>query len=55
MKYSAQSQMVTLSAQRVAYGSMPLEPAETRPRSNFPESRTVFFFQVKNRRNNINA
>ena len=40
-----------LSALRRAYGSVPLEPAETRPRSNFPESRT----QVKNRRNNINA
>ena len=25
-----------------AYGSMPLEPAETRPRSNFPESRDAF-------------
>ena len=23
--------------QKPAYGSMPLEPAETRPRSNFPE------------------
>ena len=42
MKYSAQSQMVTLSAQRVAYGSMPLEPAETRPRSTFLESRVSF-------------
>ena len=42
MKYSAQSQMVTLSAQRVAYGSMPLEPAETRPRSTFPELRVSF-------------
>ena len=30
---------VTLSAQRLVYGSMPLELAETRPRSNFPESR----------------
>ena len=34
--------MVTISAQRVAYGSKPLEPAETRPRSNFPESRNAF-------------
>ena len=31
-----------LSAQRLAYGSMPLELAETRPRSNFPESRNAF-------------
>ena len=28
--------------QKAAYGSMPLEPAETRPRSNFPESRVAF-------------
>ena len=34
--------IVTLSAQRVAYCSMPLEPAETRPRSNFPESTNAF-------------
>ena len=40
MKHSAQ--LVTLSAQRLAYGSMPLELAETRPRSNFPESRNAF-------------
>ena len=40
MKHS--TQIVTLSAQRLAYGSMPLEPAETRPRSNFPESRVAF-------------
>ena len=40
MKHSAQ--LVTLSAQRLAYGSMPLEPAETRPRYNFPESRNAF-------------
>ena len=41
MKHSAQ--IVTLSAERLAYGSMPLEPAETRPRSNFPaESRVAF-------------
>ena len=39
MKYSAQ--IVILSAQRLAYGSMPLELAETRPRSNFSESRNV--------------
>ena len=31
-----------MSAQRLAYGSMPLELAETRPRSNFPESRNAF-------------
>ena len=31
-----------MSAQRLAYGSMPLELAETRPRSNFPESRNSF-------------
>ena len=41
MKHSAQ--IVTfLSALRLAYGSMPLEPAETRPRSNSPESRNAF-------------
>ena len=40
IKHSAQ--LVTLSAQRLAYGSMPLELAETRPRSNFPESRNAF-------------
>ena len=37
MKHSAQ--IVTLSA---PYGSMPLEPATTRPRSNFPKSRNAF-------------
>ena len=36
------TQLVTLSAQALAYGSMPLELAETRPRSNFPESRNSF-------------
>ena len=40
MKHS--TQLVTLSAQGLAYGSMPLELAETRPRSNFPESRNSF-------------
>ena len=40
MKHSAR--IVTLSAQRLAYCSMPLEPAETRPRSNFPESTNAF-------------
>ena len=40
IKHSAQ--LVTLSAQRLAYGLMPLELAETRPRSNFPESRNAF-------------
>ena len=40
MKHS--TQLVTLSAQRLAYGSMPLGLAETRPRSNFPESRDSF-------------
>ena len=39
MKHSAQ--IVTLFAQRLAYGPMPLELAETRPRSNFPESRNA--------------
>ena len=39
MKHSAQ--IVTLSAQRLAYGSTPLEPAQTRPKSNFPESRVA--------------
>ena len=39
MKHSAQ--IVTLSAQRLAYGSMPLELAETRSSSNFPEWRNV--------------
>ena len=34
--------IVTLPAQRLAYGSKPLEPAETRPRSNFPESTNAF-------------
>ena len=40
MKHSAQ--IVTLSAQRLANGSMPLEPAESRPRPNFPESTVAF-------------
>ena len=40
IKHSAQ--LVTVSAQKLAYGSMPLELAETRPRSNFPESRNAF-------------
>ena len=35
------AQLVNLSAQRLAYGSMPLEHVETRPRSNFPESRNA--------------
>ena len=39
MKHSAQ--IVTVFAQRLAYGSMPLELAETRPRSKFPKSRTA--------------
>ena len=30
------------TAQRLAYGSMPLELAETSTRSNFPESRNAF-------------
>ena len=41
MKHSAQ--IVTLSTQRLVYGSMPLEPAETRPSSNIPESRNAFY------------
>ena len=28
--------------QKSAYGSMPLEPTETRPRSNFHESKVAF-------------
>ena len=40
MKHSAR--IVTLPAQRLAYCSMPLEPTETRPRSNFPESTNSF-------------
>ena len=40
MKHSAR--IVTLSAQGLAYGSMPLGPAETRPRSNFPEWTNAF-------------
>ena len=41
MKHNAQ--IVTfLSAQRLAYGSMPLEPVETGPRTNFAESRVAF-------------
>ena len=35
-------QIVSLYAQRMAYGSVPLEPAETRPRSNFSESSVSF-------------
>ena len=42
MKLNIVHKLVTLSAQRLAYGSMPLELAETRPRSNFPESRNAF-------------
>ena len=40
MKHCAQ--IVTFSAQRLAYGSTPLEPPEARPKSNFPESRVAF-------------
>ena len=36
------ARIVTLSAQRLSYCSMPLEPNETRPRSNFPESTNAF-------------
>ena len=36
------AQIVSLATQRLAYGLMPLEPAETRPRFNFPESRNAF-------------
>ena len=28
--------------QKRAYGAMPFEPAEARPRSNFPQSRVAF-------------
>ena len=52
MKHSAR--VVTLSAQRLAYGSMPLEPAETRPRSNFAES-TNAFSKVRSTRLNFDA
>ena len=37
------AQLFTLSVQRLAYGSMPLEPSETRPRSNFSKSRNALF------------
>ena len=37
------AQLVALSAQsQLAYGSMSLEPTETRPRSNFSDSRVAF-------------
>ena len=42
MKLNIVHNRVTLSAKRLAYGSMPLELAETRHRSNFPESRNAF-------------
>ena len=45
--------------QKPTYGAMPLEPAETRPRSNFCESRVAFprynQLTAKHRRNNING
>ena len=50
IKHSAQ--LVNLPAPRLAYGSMPLELAETRPRSNFPESRNAL---PKVRSANINT
>ena len=41
MKHS--TQIITfLSAKTGLYGSKPLEPAETRPRSNFPQSKVAF-------------
>ena len=53
MKQSAQ--IVTfLSAQRLAYGSMPLEPAEIRPRSNFPESIVAHSSKVRSAKLNSN-
>ena len=36
------AQFFILSAQTLDYGSMPLELAETKPRSNFPESKNAF-------------
>ena len=52
MKHSAR--IVSLSAQRLAYGSRPLEPAETRPRSNFPES-TIAFSKVRSAKLNADV
>ena len=52
MKHS--TQLVTLSAQRLGYGSMPLELAETRPRSNFSESRN-FFSKVRSAKLNTDV
>ena len=43
-----------MSAQRLAYGSIPLELAETRPRFNFPESRNAFS-KVRSAKLNIDA
>ena len=40
MKHSAQ--IVTFLTAKTACGAMPLQPAETRPRSSFPESRVTF-------------
>ena len=51
MKHSAQ--LVTLSAQRLGYGSMALEPAKTRPRSNFPVR--VAFSQVRSAKLNTDV
>ena len=43
MKRSAKLSKLSLSyLQKSAYGSMPLELVDTRPRSDFPESRVAF-------------
>ena len=52
MKHS--TQIITFLSTKPAYGSMPLEPAETRPRSNFPDSKVAFqgtISYAKHRRN----
>ena len=48
------AQLVTLSAQRLSYGAMPLELAETRPRSNFLKSRNAFS-EVRSAKLNIDV
>ena len=53
MKRSAQ--IVTISAKRLAYGSMPSELAETRPRSNFPESRNALSKEGSAKRYKLNT
>ena len=53
MKHIAQ--IVTLSEQRLAYGSMPSELAETRPRSNFAESRNALSKERSAKRYKLNT